>query len=288
MEKQIKLIVFDLDGTVLDHGKEISDTTLEAFTRAHESGCVLAAATGRGLDIIPPEIMNHPGVGYIIGANGAVIMQRADKKILSVRGMEHEVVVDLIKAARGYGAGIELFYTDRSCYELRCIGMMMRHRYGKYKVENNSAWREMNTFFEFVKNIKVIFSAKTIVNRKKEPIVKIAAIFKKPDAFARAFNEFGADERVEAATTMGMDIEITARDVTKGRAISMLCHILRIEREAVMAFGDSGNDLSMREHAGTFVAMGNAGDKVKAVADRVAPDVSDNGVARVLHEIFRW
>ena len=286
MEKEIKLIVFDLDGTVLDHGKDVSDMTLAALTRAHECGCVLAAATGRGLDMIPPEIMNHPAVGYIIGANGAVIMERAGKKMLSVREMEHDIVVELIKTARRYGAGIELFYANKSCYELRCIGMMMQFRHGKYAKVESSAWREMSSFFEFVKNIKVILSAKTIIKRKKEPIVKIAALFKKPDSFTRAFKDFRADERVEAATTTGMDIEITARDVTKGRAILMLCHILKIEKDAVMAFGDSGNDLSMKGHVGTFVAMGNADDTVKAMADRIAPAVSENGVARVLHEVF--
>ena len=288
MKKAIKLIVFDLDGTVLNHGKYIADVTLASFTKAHAHGCVLAAATGRGVDMIPAEIMNHPAIDYIICANGAVISERKSRKILSVREIERAIAIDIIKSARRYGAGLEIFFEDKSYYEWRCLGRMMRFNRSRMKEKNNSTWREMSSFLEFIRAVNLICSAKSIVKQSEGSVVKIAAIFKNPDNFTRALNDYVADGRVEAASTMGMDIEITASEATKGRAISMLCNMLNIEKETVIAFGDSGNDLSMREYADTFVAMGNADDAVKAVADRIAPSISENGVARVLHEIFGW
>ena len=288
MKREIKLIAFDLDGTVLNHGKHIADVTLAAFTKARAHGCVLAAATGRGADMIPTKIMNHPAIDYIICANGAVISERKSRKMLLVREIDRDIAVDIIRSARRYGAGMEIFFADKSYYEWRCLGMMMRFNHSRMKEQNSGAWREMNGFLEFVREVNLIRSAKALVKRRRGAVVKVAAIFKNPGDFECALHDYAADGRVEAASTMGMDIEITAKDVTKGHAIAMLCNILNIEKETVIAFGDSGNDLSMREYVDTFVAMGNAEEAVKAVADRIAPSVSENGVARMLHEIFGW
>jgi len=287
MKKEIKLIAFDLDGTVLDRGRDITDATAQALTKAHGHGCVLAVATGRGTDSIPPGIMNHPAVDYIISANGGVLSERASGKVLSVCGIKREIVYDIIKTAHKHGAGMEVFFADKSYYELRCLRAMIR--YSRIMMsEGNNAWREMDSFLEFIRAINIILSARRLVKRRSDAVVKLVALFKKREAFERALDNFVAGGRVEAASTMGTDLEITAKNVTKGGTIAMLCEMLDIEKDAVIAFGDSGNDLSMREFVGTFIAMGNAGDDVKAVADRIAPSVSDDGVASMLHEIFGW
>ncbi len=77
-------------------------------------------------------------------------------------------------------------------------------------------------------------------------------------------------------------VELTHRDVSKGRAVEWLATRWGIAREQVIAIGDQGNDCSMIEWAGLGVAMGNAVESVKAVANHIAPSAEQDGVADVI------
>lgn len=77
-------------------------------------------------------------------------------------------------------------------------------------------------------------------------------------------------------------VDVTAKGNTKQRGIDEIIRHFGIRLEETMAFGDGGNDISMLRHAGIGVAMGNAKDNVKAVADYVTTSVDDHGIANAL------
>ncbi len=93
---------------------------------------------------------------------------------------------------------------------------------------------------------------------------------------------FSEMQDIEAVSTMGYDIEITAQGNTKGRAIELICLNDDIARERVFAVGDGDNDLSMRQSAGFLVAMGNAAPALKAAADYVTTSVYEDGAAKAI------
>ena len=76
--------------------------------------------------------------------------------------------------------------------------------------------------------------------------------------------------------------DITPKGVTKHQGIDVLCKHFGLQLEETMAFGDGGNDIPMLRHAGIGVAMGNAVEEAKAVADYVTTDVDAEGVAQAL------
>ncbi len=82
-------------------------------------------------------------------------------------------------------------------------------------------------------------------------------------------------------------IELTARGVSKGAALRALARRLGIRHEEIVAIGDQDNDRSLLEAAGLRVAMGNAVPELKALADLIAPSVSEDGVAWAIREAFR-
>jgi Cof subfamily protein (haloacid dehalogenase superfamily) len=90
---------------------------------------------------------------------------------------------------------------------------------------------------------------------------------------------------LEVTSSGEENLEVTAAGVTKGSGLMQLGARLQIPREAMLAFGDSRNDMEMLTYAGTGVAMGNASDAVKAAADRVAPTCDQEGVARIIEEL---
>jgi hypothetical protein len=77
-------------------------------------------------------------------------------------------------------------------------------------------------------------------------------------------------------------VELTHREVSKGSAVEWLARRWEIRREEVIAIGDQGNDCSMIEWAGLGVAMGNAVESVKAIANHIAPSAEEDGVAAVI------
>lgn len=90
--------------------------------------------------------------------------------------------------------------------------------------------------------------------------------------------------RISAALSHNVYMEITDKGVNKGRAVSMLAARLGIDRSEVMAIGDSPNDKKMLEWAGMGIAMGNASQEVKLVADNVTLPIEKDGVAKALYE----
>ena len=78
----IKLIAFDLDGTLLKDNKELTPRTLKALQRASEAGIQLAPATGRLYDLLPEALRSLPFIHYVIGVNGAELYDAWEKRIL--------------------------------------------------------------------------------------------------------------------------------------------------------------------------------------------------------------
>ena len=79
-------------------------------------------------------------------------------------------------------------------------------------------------------------------------------------------------------------VDVTAKGNTKQNGIDQIIRHFGIKLEETMAFGDGGNDISMLRHAGIGVAMGNANDNVKAVADYVTTSVDEDGIAHALEQ----
>ena len=80
--KRIKLIAFDLDGTLLKNNKELTPRTLKALGQASEAGICLVPTTGRLYDGVPEEIRALPFIRYVIAANGAQIYDAREERTL--------------------------------------------------------------------------------------------------------------------------------------------------------------------------------------------------------------
>ena len=100
--------------------------------------------------------------------------------------------------------------------------------------------------------------------------------------------EFGLNavmqDMVRATSSLYNNLEINASSATKGRALMWLADYLKIDREATMALGDGGNDLSMIQAAGIGVAMVNGLEEVKAAADFITMSNDEDGVAAAVEK----
>ena len=250
---KIKIAFFDVDGTILRFGKpDLTPKTKEALNKLQENGVKICMATGRPLVTIP----KFEGVDFDmkIAFNGSVCT--LDDKFIVNKTIPSEEVLKIIDNASKMG---------------RPLAVATRSR-----IVTNGCDDALREYFELA-------SLDATPSEEFEEAIK-------EDVYQFMIgcveSEWGAvlegTSSVKIAAWWDCAVDIIPKDSGKGTAIKKLLEHLNLSVEEVIAFGDGGNDMDMIEFAGTGVAMGNAGDKVKAVADEVCGSVDEDGVYHYL------
>lgn len=273
LTKPSHLIAFDLDGTVFQDGRPMRPRVRSALEAAHQKGCLLAVSTGRGRAMLPPELLAQPWLDYASTSNGARVLLPRTGETLLARPMPAALVLSLIEAYPG--ASWQVFLEDMPLFERRSLSA------GRLLRRGNLSLRELRHFLSSFKLVPNVGSR--LKKLGLPPVEKCSAIFPTEALCAQALAELTARGNVEAATTTGFDIEITAAGVSKGSALTALGALLGLPKARILSFGDSGNDLSMAQ-ASFFVAMGNASPEVRAAAHAVTAPVEEDGVALYLED----
>jgi len=275
-----QLIACDYDGTLANGLGKITERTKAALNLAHEQGCILALVTGRSASMIPAEVNSLP-FDFIITANGARIKDMSTGFYLAVATLKKETTLKILDILeRHFPLSTNIYLNGQSVYNTGSLKTLKASAQG-------SCIQMLAGMFYFLNQARFSRNLRKLAERTFEPIEKIGCYFKTKEACQKTLQAVRICE-VEALTTHGNDLEITAKGVTKGWALVTLCNMLGIPKEAVIAFGDSGNDLSMVNVAGCFLAPANATPDVLAAATYVIPSVAENGVATALEELYGW
>jgi hydroxymethylpyrimidine pyrophosphatase-like HAD family hydrolase len=132
----------------------------------------------------------------------------------------------------------------------------------------------------------VVPFAKPYLLSETEPLIKQVCILESPGKCKAVLKRIRHLNHITAVTLFGYEIEVTSNKATKGNALAFIRQQRGIEKERVMVIGDNENDFSMRDEAGYFIAMGNAGKHIKAVADYITAAVDENGVAEAINTLI--
>lgn len=264
----VRLIAFDLDGTLLDGRKNIPEENLRALRAAAAAGALLVPATGRIYTGVPELLRQLPGARYFITINGACAYDAVEDKNLYAS----ELSVDCCLRLIAYMDRLPAIY---DCYQDNWgyISRDMFEKAGDYIPDPGimKMMRELRT---------PVDSLADTLRQKGRPVQKMQMHFQDMDERKRQL-KLVAERFPETAVSSSLpwNIEINSAGATKGQALKALCSALDIDLGDVLAFGDGSNDLDMLRTAGIGVAMGNAVEEVKAAADWVAPNNEEAGVA---------
>lgn len=270
------LVAFDLDGTALTRGAKALTVRAEAaLCRAHELGCTVAAATGRTTTIVPPAVRDLPFLDYLITSNGARLSDQKSGECLFSAELPCETVLELVASQRPRGAAFNLFFHGRAVLEQEGVTYMAALIPEEERRKMNA---EMNGNAEIIPDIGILLAPDT------RGIEKLGCTYPTQEAMLDALAVLSERKDIEAVRVMENELEITAVGVHKGAALRILTGRLGLAPERVLAIGDSGNDLSMRESAGTLVAMGNAVPELKEIADAVTGRAEEDGMADYLEK----
>ena len=264
----VKLIAFDLDGTLLDRQKNIPEANLQALKAAAEAGALLVPATGRIYTGIPELIRTLPGARYFITINGAYAYDAVEDRNL----YSSELSVDTCLLLIDYMDRLPVIY---DCYQDNWgyITRSMFQRAGDF-IPDPGIMKMMRELRTPVDNLS------ETLRQKGRPVQKMQMHFQdlaERDRQLKLVAELFPETAV--SSSLPWNIEINSAGATKGQALKALCQALGIDLRDTLAFGDGTNDLDMIRTAGIGVAMGNGAEEVKAAADWIAPSNEEGGVA---------
>lgn len=255
----IKLIVTDIDDTLLNTDEKISQKTKETIKKCIEKGIMVILASGRP-DFGMIQFVNDLGLNqyenYLLSYNGAKLTNLQTNEVVYDQMLDVNRLKFLVDKSEENGVSI-LTYQDN-------------------KVLTNSP--NPYAFWEakaLKTNLFIKSSIKEEITQKAPKVIMLAE-----PSYAQMIKEKLAKEisdEYEVAMSKPFFIEINDKGISKGVALDYLCQQLKVDRNEVLALGDGLNDVSMIEYAGIGVAMGNANDKLKAVADYVTKTNDEDG-----------
>ncbi len=280
--RSFDLIAFDLDGTVFSTptNQVISPRVCAALEAAHEAGVAIAVASGRPAWMLGEQIPAAPWMDWAITCNGSRVLgyQRHDLDFSC--GFSRKLAEDVLACLDELGASSSIHTNRATLIERRQLKIMV----GDLKDQTAAAGEQFpdNPIDELLRSFgaaEIESAVEAFAARPDEQLDKVDCRLTSPQAADELVARLEALGGVAVARLNPVNFELTSAAASKGNATCELCRRLGINPSRAVAFGDSGNDLSMTGRELTFVAMGNAAPEVKAVADDVTDSVFDDGVA---------
>lgn len=247
-----KLIACDLDGTLLCDDSSVSDENLQAIHKIKDNNIEFVINTGRTLYEIPDKLLQCPDIRYIIYSDGSAAYDKALDKIIFSHYIDTDTALKLLRLLNRYDTMVEFYENGHPVTELKKLNPQA---YDYYNIDENyrPVIDETRTGVDDL--------AQYICENNKIELINI--FFKKLKEREECAEILEKDFDVHFTTSMDNNIEIMAKGVSKGAALEKLCDHLKIEKEKVIAVGDSRNDFTMFDFAGTSLSAGNAADAVK-------------------------
>lgn len=266
----IKLIAIDLDGTLLNDQKDLSSKNFKALNYAHDKGVQIVICTGRPYQASLPIIEKLDFLtteDCFITFNGAQIYSINQKELIYQGGLtyedfclwrQHLEVLNLpLNPVDQEWVYEPLTYQEG--YESIYVGQVTQ---APSKRVDFDKFDETEEFLKFVISI----DANHLQTQMKMLPTNL-------------FDQYSV------VTSHPYQMEVVAKGVSKGNAVKFLADKIGLKSSEIMTIGDQNNDLSMIEMAGIGVAMENASDELKIIADYITSSNNQDGVAQA---IYHW
>jgi len=273
------LVILDLDGTIINAYQRlpISKTVHDVIEAVQATGVIVTIGTGRTLDYIRHSLhgnlqLTHP----VLTTQGAVIGDPVTGHVLAEQVLPLDKAREIATYVDAHGYPTAFYFNDTD---------------GHTQV----LWNTRSITPEEDALLQHLLGAPVAIVEAFTPL--LAAPDAHPPVKVIAFN-YGLPGDIDVlpeyqrrfapplsiTRTHEWLVETTAPGVDKGSGLRRLCDLLGVDIRRVMAIGDSDNDIPMLEAAGFGVAMGNASEQVKAVADWVAPTIDAEGAAVAMQQ----
>lgn len=270
MKSDCKLLVLDVDGTLIGRGAYPSESVTKAVLAAQEMGVAVALGTGRASEACYHLLRHLRLDGLHIFFDGAAIVDWPSNDIVSLRALPPRATERIITLAREYDLFLEIYAHD--FYFIEKDNELAENQRQKLQLE------------PLVTNLQSLVGRVTVVKAQllaatADEKVRADQVTKQMNGYCKMAWSLDPSNGIY----FGNAINSSA---SKGNALRDLVDYLGFTLNDTLAIGDSFNDLGIFEIAGTTVAMGHAPDSLKQLANWVAPTVQEDGVAAAIEKFI--
>lgn len=268
-----KLIAMDMDGTLLTNDKDITERSKRAIKRAKEKGVIPVVCTGRIFASAKVLAKLIETSAPVVASNGAYIRENNSEDVIYKKALEKGDIKSLVNDIKEAGFYPHLFTHD-TVYSEKLI----------YSSRNYDLW---NKFIPENERVKIeIVEDLSLVPEKEDNILKVVSASEDVSGINELKEFIKTKYDLEVVSAIQGNFEVMAKGVSKGNAIKALCEMYDINEDEVICIGDSENDESMLEVAGLSVAMGNAEEYLKTIANYITDTNEEDGVAKVIEKFI--
>ena len=269
----IRLIALDLDGTLLDSHKQLTERNRRALEACIARGIYIVPCTGRTASGIPEAVTCIPGIRYAITVNGGMIEDMKTGEVLDRHLLDKETALDVIG--------------------------LVTDRHVMYDASIDGCGISEDRFYNHLEEYHISPEIQKLIKMTRRTVPNIIEYVKQWEGEIDKVNFFFSDmeERAEirellerrsdilVSSSLSNNLEINAPGAAKGEGLLRLASILGLKQEETMACGDGDNDLSMIRMAGIGVAMSNGEPDLKKIADYVTESNDESGVALAIEKL---
>ena len=274
-KRKYKIVASDLDGTLLNKEQTVSEENFRAISEMNRLGVEFVPTTGRGMNEIDRSLINSPDIRYIITSNGAVLFDKNIGKPLLTRYVSKDSVHLILEALRPYNVFIAVHeggttYFDKNKYNPEFMNLCGIDAYYRHILSQHAeAVEDFESFLLSSDEMELI------------------CIFFEPDKGTRTCKQIFEDSgKLCAANPHANYLEVYSSEAGKGKTLAAFVEKLGVDIADVIAVGDSNNDSTMIQEAGLGLAVANACDALKELADQTICDHSEHIVKYVLENFI--
>ncbi|QPZ42795.1 HAD family phosphatase [Bacillus halotolerans] len=285
----MKLIATDLDGTLLNSKHQVSSENENALRQAQRDGIEVVVSTGRAyFDVV--TIFEPLGIKtWVISANGAVIHD-PDGRLYHSETIDKKRAYDILSWLESENYYYEVF-TDSAIYTPQNGRQLLDVELDRFKSANPKADLSVlmqaaevqysQSGFAYIDTFQELFE-----EDKQIDFYNILGFSFFKDKLEAGWQRYQEDKDLTLVSSADHNFELSSKKASKGQALERLAKRLNIPMKETAAVGDSLNDRSMLEAAGKGVAMGNAREDIKAIADAVTLTNDEHGVAHMIRHLL--
>lgn len=256
----IKLIVTDMDGTLVDSNHKINDELWEILPKLKAMGIIFSVASGRQYNNLVSRFKGHENEMVFIAENGAIGITKGEELFSDT--LNKEIVLECIKLGRKIESSATILSGKKGAYiESKC----------------EEAYKEASIG---VNNLKLVED----LTKVEDDILKIA-VYHGESSHDFLYEHYKGFETNHTVVVSGKKwLDVMNKGVNKGSALKKVQNYLNITKEETMVFGDYLNDLEMFANAEFAIVMKNGHEELKKIATHIAKSNDENGVVEAIKE----
>ncbi|MDK2980360.1 MAG: hypothetical protein PWQ55_707 [Chloroflexota bacterium] len=263
-----KLVVFDIDGTLLDSNQVLLDQTLSVLKKCQQRGIAVTIATGKNWDAVRPLAEQLDIQVPLILSNGALLADQAgtfEQKLC----IPADTMRGIMRVCRDEGMDLVIYLDDTVCVERMTYNLSFLEKFGSVAMREIERWETLGEKVGEVHKCMVVDRASTARLLELEQRLRAEV-----------------SDDLEYCLAMVEILDMTPPGATKGAGLRNLCAHLGMPLSDVIAFGDGNNDIDMLTEVGLGVAVASGMTQAKACADLVVPSNDHSGPAQFLEHLF--